>query len=316
MALGPGVVCPDCRTPFAAAQVDGGDVRCDRCGAYFGRRHGYLDLRPSALATEQYRDPAAVDGFAARESAGSDRRFREYFAPLLRGMGVDRVACLGCGGGDDVAALVASGLDAVGADLPHRAAGWAAAGRDAGCFVVADGRRLPWADETFDAAVATGVLEHIGAVEDGVDLHDDFEAQRIAFVAESTRILRPGGVLVLAAPNGAFPVDLQHNVSRRPLTQRIATRTGLAVHSPRDPFLPRYDAVRRWADAVGTGLTTEVLPLSGYLGLSFGRSRYLRPLAPAIRGAFRLLDRAPVAVRESGINPYLVVAVRRPAFPN
>ncbi len=168
-----------------------GDVRCDRCGADFGRRHGYLDLRPSALATEQYRDPAAVDGFAARESAGSDRRFREYFAPLLRGMGVDRVACLGCGGGDDGAALVASGLDAVGADLPHRAAGWAAAGRDAGCFVVADGRRLPWADETFDAAGATGVLEHIGAVEDGVDLHDDYEAQRIAFLAESTRICDP-----------------------------------------------------------------------------------------------------------------------------
>jgi SAM-dependent methyltransferase len=201
----------------------------------------------------------------------------------------------------------------VGADLPHRAAAWAAAGRDPGCFVVADGRRLPWADGSFDAAVATGVLEHIGAVEDGVDLHDDYEAQRIAFLAESTRVLRPGGVLVLAAPNGAFPVDLQHNVSRRPLTHRLATRTGLAVHSPRDPFLPRYDAVRRWADEVGTGLTSQVLPLSGYLGLSFGSSPFLRPFAPVIRVGFRLLDRAPVAVRESGLNPYLVVAVRRPA---
>jgi SAM-dependent methyltransferase len=312
VTLGPGVACPDCRTPFAAEPPAGEDVGCDGCGARFGRRDGYLDLRPVALASEEYRDPATVDGFAARESAGSDRRFREYFAPLLRGLAVDRVACLGCGGGEDVAALVVAGLDAVGADLPHRTAGWAAAGRDPGRLVVADGRRLPWADGSFDAAVATGVLEHIGAVEDGVDLHDDYEAQRIAFLAESTRILRPGGVLVLAAPNGAFPVDLQHNVSRRPMTQRIATRTGLAVHSPRDPFLPRYDAVRRWADAVGTGLTTQVLPLSGYLGLSFGSSRFLRPFAPAIRVLFRLLDRAPDAVRESGLNPYLVVAVRRP----
>ena len=55
-------------------------------------------------------------------------------------------------------------------------------------FQVADGRRLPFADESFDHAYSISVLEHIG--EDG-----DLDA-----LAELARVVKPGGRIVLTVP--------------------------------------------------------------------------------------------------------------------
>lgn len=49
-----------------------------------------------------------------------------------------------------------------------------------------DGRMLPFADESFDAVLCSQVLEHVFTPE--------------AFLAEIRRVLRPGGVLLLATP--------------------------------------------------------------------------------------------------------------------
>ncbi len=53
---------------------------------------------------------------------------------------------------------------------------------------VADGRKLPFDDESFDHAYSISVIEHIG--DDG-----DFEA-----LAELARVVRPGGRIVLTVP--------------------------------------------------------------------------------------------------------------------
>lgn len=58
------------------------------------------------------------------------------------------------------------------------------AGQDVEC-VVGDARALPWADETFDAAMIMGALYHLQERDD-----------RLACLAEARRVLKPGGVLV------------------------------------------------------------------------------------------------------------------------
>lgn len=57
-----------------------------------------------------------------------------------------------------------------------------------GAALVADGQRLPFPDNTFDAAVSINVLEHV--------------PDPANFVAEAARVLRPGGWLLVVTPNG------------------------------------------------------------------------------------------------------------------
>ncbi len=71
-------------------------------------------------------------------------------------------------------------------------------------FRVADGRRLPFARDSFDAAVAVTVLLHVA------------ESDRV--LAEMARVVRPGGrVAVLDQDLGSLVLDLPD----RPLTRRI-----------------------------------------------------------------------------------------------
>ena len=61
-------------------------------------------------------------------------------------------------------------------------------------FVVADGRRLPFADGEFDVAVSNAVLEHVGSEDD----------QR-AFVHELSRV---GRRVFVSTPNRWFPIEV------------------------------------------------------------------------------------------------------------
>jgi SAM-dependent methyltransferase len=69
-------------------------------------------------------------------------------------------------------------------------------------FDVADARRLPFADESFDHAYSISVIEHIG--NDG-----DFEA-----LAELARVVKPGGRIVLTVP---FDATYREDWRERPL---------------------------------------------------------------------------------------------------
>jgi len=91
-----------------------------------------------------------------------------------------RVLDLGCGSGRHIAPLVARGARVVALDLAPPVAEGALG------VLVADGRRLPFQDGTFDLVLASEVLEHVR--EPG------------AIIAESWRVLRPGGRLVVSVP--------------------------------------------------------------------------------------------------------------------
>ena len=68
---------------------------------------------------------------------------------------------------------------------------------DSGMSVVqADGRQLPYPDDSMDAAIAVSVIEHVLPFED-----------RPRLIAELVRVTKPTGTVFLQIPNNRFPVQ-------------------------------------------------------------------------------------------------------------
>lgn len=104
-----------------------------------------------------------------------------------------RLLDVGCGTGIVTRRLTAArpALRVTGADLTYGMARTAAL-RLPGAIVLADSRRLPFPDETFDAVTSVWLL-HL------LDEDDDVRA----VVAECARLLRPGGVYVTTVDKAA-----------------------------------------------------------------------------------------------------------------
>jgi methionine biosynthesis protein MetW len=115
----------------------------------------------------------------------------ELWALIFDGMS-SGIRCLdvGCGTGNSYAGeLRHRGVSYVGVDIsPEAVEAARAAGLDA--QVIADAAELPFADETFDRVLCIEVLEHLFAPQDAA--------------REVHRVLRPGGRLVVSAPNVAY----------------------------------------------------------------------------------------------------------------
>lgn len=106
-----------------------------------------------------------------------------------------RLLDVGCAGGQLLAAAGMLGWSVSGSDValaPCRTATTAVPGR----VVQADATALPFRDGAFDVVTVVNVLDHT--------------ARPRAALAETSRVLRPGGVAVIRVPNGAF-----HAVSAR-----------------------------------------------------------------------------------------------------
>lgn len=140
----------------------------DPCGEIYGREYG----------------------FGTREFFDEVERYRyEEYAPWMPAvMGFSefkgaRLLEIGCGMGTDLLQFARGGARVTGADLTPRSV---EISREhfrlyemPGDFVVTDGERLPFADESFDVVYSNGVLHHTP----GTDVA----------VGEVHRVLRPGG---------------------------------------------------------------------------------------------------------------------------
>jgi SAM-dependent methyltransferase len=133
----------------------------------------YYDRYWSAEATPRYDPGPELTGLIDRHA----------------GPGTD-VLDVGCGAGNSYAPSVAERAGSyVGVDVSAAAVERArAAGLDA--RVIDDAAELPFADESFDAAICIEVFEHL------------FNPDRGA--AEIWRVLRPGGKLVASVPNAVY----------------------------------------------------------------------------------------------------------------
>ncbi|GAA0908568.1 class I SAM-dependent methyltransferase [Streptomyces thermoalcalitolerans] len=172
--------------------------------------------------------------------------------------GAREVLDVGCGTGIVTRRLAAAraGLRVVGVDRSEAMARQAAA-RLPGAVVLADGRRLPFPDERFDAVTSVWLLHLAPSAEDAR-----------AIVAECARMLRPGGVYVTTVDKAAA-----HNVGSD-IDAVLASR-------PRSPARDAEDLVVRYAAEHG------LLPVGRgrFQGLGQGRSPR-RTIADLRRGWF------------------------------
>jgi len=152
-----------------------------------------------------------------------------------------RVLDIGCGPGLMTGALVARGWEVWGLDCLEPSLAWARAEAVAvgwashARYVAGDAETLPFSAGAFDAVIAMGVLEYL--------------ADAPGFVAEAGRVLRPGGLLVIAVPSKIAPYHVAHRVLETlvaPLYRGLrrlvtgAVRRGEIPAHPRRPVVPRH----------------------------------------------------------------------------
>lgn len=166
--------------------------------------------------------------FEAELAARAGSRHAGFLLPHLRpGM---RLLDAGCGPGSitvDLARQVAPG-DVIGIDLQDTLVGQARARAAAGGvstarFERADVYGLPYADASFDAVFANGLLMHL--------------REPARALNELHRVLRPGGVAGVRDPD--FATALYAPMTPR-LEQWLALRVRVRQHNGGDPFLSRH----------------------------------------------------------------------------
>ena len=142
---------------------------------------------------------------------------------MTRWLASGRILDLACGAGNSARALHAAGYDVFCADL------YPPEDDDLPSVKVDVERPLPYADGVFDGIVATELIEHIDA--------------QVAFLRELHRVLRPGGILLLSAPNLLHLEGRLHRMlSGHAFRNRaiVAEGAGYWDGGRKDPASPQY----------------------------------------------------------------------------
>jgi SAM-dependent methyltransferase len=215
------------------------------------------------------------------------RPFHEKYVRALAGEQRPGAAILdvGCGVGQVVQMLASAGFVAQGVEVNE--ANLAAAVTDAKHLQLYDGSHLPFADQTFVAVGAFNVLEHV--------------TYPVALLDEMTRVLQPGGRMVISSPNFLRVIGWRdYHPHMRGLRQKAGNAAILWRHLrapcneirfepmtpfPREPMWPDDDAV----------VATNALDFVRYFqSRNFHRIRVSCVDRPMPRWAELLLDATPL----------------------
>jgi SAM-dependent methyltransferase len=300
------LVCPGCKGQLEFATDR---IRCTLCAKTY-----LQDTEIADFAEGRYYDaftPGDVLGSEhgaglGLEESGAAARAAFYLAllPPRAPATATRILDCGCGNGLVVDHLRAAGFEAWGNDNSAlRKWQWRERASRTH-LVVADGNQLPFSDAYFDVVICSGVLEHIGVDEQGgssytVAPRPTRDAERARFLAEVLRVTRPGGVVFLDFPNGAFPIDFWHGV--HPGAPRW--------HSLREGFLPTEGEVKELLRRLEANVRVRCVSPRGRLAFRQVSTRVVgRLLAPFGRALFWLLDRRVASrLRRTWLNPFLIL---------
>jgi SAM-dependent methyltransferase len=242
------VRCPECHGQLGPRSGDGdATVACRLCGrSYAGRGNDFLDLRPEVQFAEQtkYLDEA-LHADARHERVSPPLLGSRIRNDMLRGYldpgPDDRVLDLGCGSGRGLLWNRDWGATAVGVDIAPFFSEDARRDVD---LLLADLRKLPFADATFTKAYSLDVLEHLSP-----------DALR-AMLAEANRVLVPGGTLFVythVRKNAPIAAGLRwinalgHALERRGLIDARQERLRKSDHVNPLRDIPELEAVAKSA---------------------------------------------------------------------
>jgi len=209
--------CPTCGSRNLV--VHAAEVRCAGCENGYPIHDGYIDLMPRAV------EFGYVSKYVAEEAELAEELDYRDLAPPLLAAGVrnralarlldfqpsDVVLDNGCGTAKHAVWNVDKVRLMVGSDP---ATMFADAAVEQVALVKADSRRMPFADNSFDKSFSIDVLEHFPR--DVID----------AYLAETARILRPGGRLFVFS-NTSDPSALQPLTDASRKLGRLFVRAGV-----------------------------------------------------------------------------------------
>jgi SAM-dependent methyltransferase len=188
----------------------------------------------------------ANEAYAHELDAIEPAAYERYVGELANAAAGGRILDVGCGTGTAVRMLRERGCHAEGSDVSPEFVERAIRRAGAGFSVIGADGTLPYPDAAFAAVGSCNVLEHV--------------ENPGLFLDEMCRVLRPGGVVVLACPNmlslswprprqgirnlwsirarNAFLL-VERALSRKPVTEFVSVECRLDMAD----FAPDYDAI-------------------------------------------------------------------------
>ena len=293
------IVCPVCHAELE--KLDDG-LRCQSCDQNYPLENGFPDL----IVGGRFDDPDDPDLASYEEECNEDTT-RNFWVPtisqLVGSNDQPQVLSMGCGTGVDVDIMVDAGFGAVGVDCGNRTKVWPRR-RQHNRLFLANGKNLPLENESFDVAFCGCVFPHVGVVGDSYTVSPTYHQDRLQLAQEMTRVVRPGGKIVVASPNRLFPADLFHG--------REAGSYKVRPYWPGDPFLLSANDYRDLFLEAGCSEATA-LPVENYWGFIRAKNSLKgQVFRLPVRTAFWLASREPLRfLRNSPLNPWIVVGITR-----
>jgi len=292
------IVCPACRGKLDSA---GPSIHCLACAREFSFTEGFPDL----IVGQRFEDATTADKMLYEERSNQDTTIN-FWIPMFRKLwgkstsrhGV-RLLSLGCGVGVDVDLLAAEGFECVGIDCGNRTNFWSRR-QHPERLLLANGMNLPFEDGSFDGVFCGCVFPHVGVIGDSFQVTPHYYQDRLRLAKEMSRVLRPGGTILVSSPNRYCVFDLFHGRAEGSYKPRF--------NPPSSPFLLSCSDYRRLFRDAGMS-AAELQPVQKYWGFIRANNSIKGKLAGlAPKAAFWLVSQPGLRfLLSSPVNPWLVV---------